>query len=75
MVRRALVFGFASLALAARDPGCGGVDSTSAGVNAPCTRTGDCANGLTCESGVCTGPLNDGGSSAEGGIKDAAIDG
>jgi hypothetical protein len=39
--------------------GCGSLDSTSAGVNAPCTRDNDCASGLTCQSGVCSGPMMD----------------
>jgi len=40
----------------ARDPGCGGADSPSSGLNAPCTRTKDCSAGLVCAEGVCTEP-------------------
>jgi hypothetical protein len=38
-----------------RDPGCG-TETTSGGVNAPCTRDKDCSPGLTCTGGVCLGP-------------------
>ena len=59
MVRQAFVAKLAALGIAlafARDPGCGGVDSTESGVNGPCTRDKDCKDHLTCEKGVCTGP-------------------
>jgi Dickkopf-like protein len=39
-----------------KDPGCGGVDSTTGGVNAPCTRDKDCTAGLTCLNGSCVAP-------------------
>lgn len=45
-----------------RDP-CG-TDTSTEGVNAACTRTSDCDNGLTCQGGVCTPP--DAGAPAEG---------
>jgi hypothetical protein len=45
---------FASAVAIARDPSCGGTDSPASGVNAPCTRDKDCADGLSCEHGVCT---------------------
>jgi len=58
----------------ARDPGCGAVDSSSSsGVNAPCERTSDCADGLTCTDGVCAGPNEDAGD--EAGAKDAGGNG
>jgi hypothetical protein len=44
---------------ALRDP-CG-TDTDAAGPNAPCTRTKDCENGLTCAGGVCS-PLDGSGS-------------
>lgn len=47
----------------AHDP-CTGVDSPGGGANSPCTRTSDCASGLSCDGGVCT-PLDAGPS--EGG--------
>jgi hypothetical protein len=59
VVRHALVLGFASLSLVARDPGCGSAGSSSNGPNAPCTRNYDCASGLSCLSGVCSGPPED----------------
>jgi hypothetical protein len=75
VLRNAFVLGVAGLSLLARDPGCGGgVDSPSSGVNAPCTRDKDCADGLRCVEGVCTSPAShDAGS--EGGAKDAGDDG
>jgi hypothetical protein len=73
VIRHALLLAAASLSLLAREPGCGGVDSSSSGVNAPCTRDYDCASGLTCQQGVCTGPAVDAGT--DGGAKDAAGDG
>jgi hypothetical protein len=39
-----------------RDPGCGGGDTPSGGVNAPCTRSKDCSSGLVCSEGVCSEP-------------------
>ena len=54
MVRRALALG---LILGLHDPSsCGGVESPTSGVNAPCTRDKDCSAGLVCASGVCTQP-------------------
>ena len=64
MVRQAFVAKLAALGIAlvfARDPGCGGVESTESGINAPCTRDKDCKDDLTCERGVCTGPEIDAG--------------
>lgn len=77
MVRTALFLGVASLSLFGRDPGCGGVGSTSSGVNAPCERTSDCADGLTCEQGVCVGPSvgDAGGEAGGGGVGDAGDNG
>ena len=78
MVRHALVAGFACLSLAACASGCGNVDSSSGGVNAPCTRDYDCAGGLSCVSGVCAGPVDDASSPAEAGTEaglDAGGDG
>ena len=76
MVRHALVLAFASLSLAGRDSGCGSVDSSAGSLNAPCTRSSDCASGLTCQSGLCAGPNEDaGGPPSDAGIKDAATDG
>jgi hypothetical protein len=75
VVRHALLLGFASLSLVAHDSDCSGVDSSSSGVNAPCTRDTDCASGLTCQGGVCTGPAVDAGTEDGGGSKDAASDG
>ena len=43
----------------ARDPGCGGADSSESALNAPCTRSKDCSAGLVCAEGVCADP--DGG--------------
>jgi hypothetical protein len=37
---------------ALRDP-CG-TDTVGAGLNGPCTRSTDCAEGLSCSGGVCT---------------------
>ena len=75
VVRHALLFGFASLSLVGRAYDCGAVDSSSSGVNAPCTRDNDCASGLTCQGGVCTGPAVDAGAPDAAGSKDAAGDG
>ena len=71
MVRQAVVAKLAALGIAllfARDPGCGGVESTSSGVNAPCTRDHDCKDELTCEKGVCTGPDKDDDAGADSSI-------
>jgi hypothetical protein len=62
VVRQAFAAKLAALGIAlvfARDPGCGGVESTSSGINAPCTRDRDCKDELTCEKGVCTGHSKD----------------
>jgi len=50
VLRRVLAMGFA-LGLA-HDP-CTGVDSPGGGANSPCTRSSDCATGLSCDGGVC----------------------
>ncbi len=48
----------------AHDPGgCGSVDSSSSGLNAPCTRSKDCSGHLVCTQGVCTDDDADSGSS------------
>ena len=56
MLRNVVAYGVVSLGALAlgRDPGCGGADSPSSGVNAPCTRSKDCSGGLVCMEGVCT---------------------
>ena len=56
MLRNVVAYGVVSLGALAlgRDPGCGGADSPSSGVNAPCTRSKDCSNDLVCAEGVCT---------------------
>ena len=58
MLRNVVAYGVVSLAALAlgRDPGCGGSESPSSGVNAPCTRSKDCSSGLVCTEGVCTEP-------------------
>ena len=33
-----------------------GTDASTVGLNAPCTRTSDCDDGLTCLGGVCSLP-------------------
>jgi len=71
--------GSAALAVVAllglsRDPGCGGGDSPAGAVNAPCTRSKDCAEGLVCSEGVCTAP-DSGAPPADGGPDDAQGDG
>lgn len=53
MSRTALLFVVVALG-ALRDP-CG-TDTVGAGVNGPCTRSKDCADGLSCLMGVCTSP-------------------
>jgi hypothetical protein len=53
---------------ALRDP-CG-TDTVGAGVNGPCTRSKDCADGLSCVMGVCTSP-DAGVTDAAGGGSDA----
>lgn len=55
MTRKALLLVVALGAF--RDP-CG-TQTSAVGLNAPCTRTKDCDNGLTCVDGVCS--LGDGG--------------
>lgn len=56
MLRNVALYGVVSLGALAfgRDPGCGGTDSPSSGLNAPCTRSKDCTNALVCTEGVCT---------------------
>jgi hypothetical protein len=49
-----------------------GTDTSAAGLYAPCTRTKDCASGLTCIAGACAandggGEGGEGGAGAEGG--------
>lgn len=58
MLRSVVAIGLVSLgALSlAREPGCGGADLGSGGLNGPCTRSKDCATGLVCAEGVCTEP-------------------
>ena len=78
VIRQAFVLGVAGISLLARDPGCGSVDSSSSGANAPCTRDYDCTSGLECVGGVCTAPGGDGGPAKDSGStppKDAAGDG
>jgi hypothetical protein len=70
VVRHAFAFGLATFVAGAS--GCGNVDSSSGGVNAPCTRDYDCASGLTCLSGVCTGPLEDADAPADTGVESGA---
>jgi hypothetical protein len=65
-----LVFAFAAL----RDP-CG-TDTSPEGVNAACTRTKDCEEGLSCVGGVCS--LSDASPTTDGGIdssQDSGSDG
>ena len=72
MVRQAFVAKLTALGFAllfARDPGCGGVDSTESGLNAPCTRDKDCKDELTCQKGVCSGPEK-GDAATDAGPKD-----
>ena len=76
MLRQVALFGIALAGLAARDPGCGDVDSHGGSVNAPCTRDTDCKDDLTCREGVCASRdagAGDGGGDAQ--VKDAAHDG
>lgn len=68
MVRTIAVLAVMSLGLS-REPGCGGADSPSSGLNAPCTRSKDCSAGLVCDQGVCTDP--DGGNAPLDGGRDA----
>jgi len=44
-----------------------GTDTTAAGLYAPCTRTKDCAEGLTCVAGACASSDGGGEGGAEGG--------
>jgi hypothetical protein len=53
VVRTAFVLTVLSLGLG-HEPGCGGADSPSSGLNAPCTRSKDCSSSLVCSEGVCT---------------------
>ena len=79
MVRHVALFGIAGLSLAlARDPGCDGVDSRPAKVNAPCTRDKDCDDDLVCREGVCasldaSAPVD--AARPDSGTKDASGDG
>ena len=51
MIRHALLLG---LALGVgNELSCDGGDRTRGHVNAPCTRAGDCEEGLACDRGVC----------------------
>jgi hypothetical protein len=77
VIRHALILGAASFSLLFRDPGCGGEDATTAGVNAPCERDYDCASALSCQGGLCVGPVVDAGaqSDADAAARDAADDG
>ena len=79
MLRNVVAYGVISIGALAlgRDPGCGGADSPSSGVNAPCTRSKDCTGGLVCAEGVCTEP-DSGVVPADAGIvpvQDASDDG
>jgi hypothetical protein len=78
VVRYVVACGIAAVlgSVLARDPGCGGVDSPSGSVNAPCTRDKDCSDPLVCREGVCV-PLDAGAPSDAGDAasKDAARDG
>jgi len=58
---------------AMRDP-CG-TDTSTVGVNAACTRTKDCDEGLSCVGGVCSPP--DSGAPADGSLdsNEAGADG
>lgn len=70
MIRHVVLVGL--LVAAAHDPSCGGVDSTSRGPNAPCTRDRDCNDGLTCAHGVCVEP--DAAAASDGGSEAAPVD-
>ena len=56
MVRHVALLGIAALfgSALSREPGCGGADSHSGNVNAPCTRDKDCRDALVCREGVCS---------------------
>jgi hypothetical protein len=73
---RGLAVGLAGLSLAF-GASCANDASSPGSVNAPCTRTPDCVSGLSCQSGVCTSPLDDAGndSQSDAEIKDAPNDG
>ena len=73
MIRGAFLLGFALAGLAARDSGCGGVDSPTNGENAPCTRDKDCRDGFTCKEGVCV-PPDAGVDASDAQVKDVADD-
>jgi hypothetical protein len=53
-----------------------GRDTTADGLNAPCTRTSDCIDGLQCLGGFCHSAEgdagSDGGPSADAGTSDGA---
>jgi hypothetical protein len=71
VVRTALLVGFA-LGFAQDPNSCGDTNTTASGVNAPCTRDGDCHPGLKCPAGVCIDPnaSQDAGSdAADGGAR------
>jgi len=53
VIRQALAVSFA---LALWRGSCGDVDSPPSSVNAPCTRSRDCKQGLACVRGVCAPP-------------------
>lgn len=78
MVRHVVAYGMISLGALAlgREPGCGGSESPSSGVNAPCTRSKDCTGGLLCTEGVCAEP-DSGAAPVDAGAdaRDAADDG
>jgi hypothetical protein len=58
VLRNVVAYGVVSLGALAlgRDPGCGGSETPSSGVNAPCTRSKDCTGALVCTEGVCAEP-------------------
>jgi hypothetical protein len=57
-----------------RGPGCGDLDSPSAGVNAPCTRDHDCHAHLACVRGVCDDGTRDAGDGGAGVSGPADVD-
>jgi hypothetical protein len=69
VIREALLASVAALGLA-QDPSCGGTDSPTSGVNAPCTRDKDCSGGLSCREGICTGDAGPPPSDAAGDARD-----
>lgn len=68
-----VLISLAGILALARDPGCGGADSPSSALNAPCTRSKDCSAGLVCTEGVCAEP--DGGAPRFDGATDATSTG